>query len=406
LKAIYDLLIIAGVCVTLLIASEIGSRLVLRVLATNTSQETTDPRSQLPAYADSPYDAATYWRQFHAAKHEVYYPYIVWRQQSSSASLINIDDQGNRKTHYNSGDPAALQVWMMGGSTMWGMGTPDAHTIPSAVAKILNDERGIAARVRNLGEIGFVSTQELTQLVRELQTGRRPDIVIFLDGVNDAPAAALWPDVPGSHMNLYSIRSRFEHHDPHESAMLALIKTTGLHHLAGYIAARLMPKGMDQGNWTTPASPQITISEGNQAADIWMSNIRMIRALGRSFGFKPYFFLQPSLLVGEKTRSASERRLAEKEKKNPAKKAGMAVYAEMRRAVRGILADKPIPGVFDQTDLFRNVDDSLYVDYVHIADRGNELIARDIVTTVIEQYCADLTGGRNTAPDSGTPCRR
>lgn len=387
MKAIFDLFVIAGVCVVMLVSSEIGARLILRALDTQPAQETADPRAELPPYANSNYDAADYWRQFRAAKREVYHPYIVWRQQSSTASLINVDTGGIRETHYNSVDPDALQVWLLGGSTMWGMGTPDAHTIPSYVAKILNEKHHLAARVRNLGDIGYVSTQELTQLIRELQVDRRPDVVVFLDGVNDAPAAALWPDIPGSHMNLYSIRNRFEHHNPDESAAFALLRMTGLYRLAEFIAARIGAPDQKQGNWTTPAGPHATKMQGNQAAEIWLSNIRIIKALGRTFDFEPIFLLQPSLLVGEKTLHRSEQRLVETEKDNAAKKAGMEVYEEMRQAIRKHLIDEPLCGVYDRTDLFRDVAEPLYIDYVHIAEQGNELIAAEITKMILAQRC-------------------
>ena len=45
--------------------------------------------------------------------------------------------------------------------------------------------------IRNLAEIGYVSTQEMIALVRELQSGYRPDLVLFYDGVNDTTSALL-----------------------------------------------------------------------------------------------------------------------------------------------------------------------------------------------------------------------
>ena len=45
--------------------------------------------------------------------------------------------------------------------------------------------------VRNLSELGYVSTQEVIGLYRELQEGYRPDVVIFYDGVNDTTSAVL-----------------------------------------------------------------------------------------------------------------------------------------------------------------------------------------------------------------------
>ena len=49
-----------------------------------------------------------------------------------------------------------------------------------------NDKAGRSVCVRNYGETGWVSTQELIKLMLELKrTGRKPDLVIFYDGAND-----------------------------------------------------------------------------------------------------------------------------------------------------------------------------------------------------------------------------
>ena len=55
---------------------------------------------------------------------------------------------------------------------------------------ILISEDGVL-RLKNLSEIGYVSTQELVALFQELQAGYRPDVVIFYDGVNDTTSALL-----------------------------------------------------------------------------------------------------------------------------------------------------------------------------------------------------------------------
>ncbi len=79
---------------------------------------------------------------------------------------------------------------MLGGSSLWGFGARDDQTIPSLLARNL-DQRGWRVELKNLSEIGYVSTQELIALVRELQAGYRPDVVIFYDGVNDTTSALL-----------------------------------------------------------------------------------------------------------------------------------------------------------------------------------------------------------------------
>ena len=79
---------------------------------------------------------------------------------------------------------------MLGGSSLWGFGARDDQTIPSLLARSL-DEQGWRVELKNLAEIGYVSTQEVIALTRELQAGYRPDLVIFYDGVNDTTSALL-----------------------------------------------------------------------------------------------------------------------------------------------------------------------------------------------------------------------
>ena len=82
-----------------------------------------------------------------------------------------------------------VKLLMLGGSSLWGFGARDDQTIPSLLARKLH-ERGLKVEVKNLAELGYVSTQEVIGLIRELQTGYRPDVVIFYDGVNDTTSAA------------------------------------------------------------------------------------------------------------------------------------------------------------------------------------------------------------------------
>src|SRR5262249_15615947 len=75
-------------------------------------------------------------------------------------------------------------------SSLWGFGARDDQTIPSLLARELFEQEW-NVQIRNLAEIGYVSTQEVVALVRELQSGYRPDVVIFYDGVNDTTSAYL-----------------------------------------------------------------------------------------------------------------------------------------------------------------------------------------------------------------------
>ena len=118
--------------------------------------------------------------------------YVYWRRQPYQGRHINVDADGVRRTwtcpEDGSGTGEPLRIFTFGGSAMWGVGARDDFTIPSFLARKLQ-EKGIRCQVTNFGESGYVSTQEVIALLQQLRDGNIPDLVIFYDGVNDIYSA-------------------------------------------------------------------------------------------------------------------------------------------------------------------------------------------------------------------------
>jgi lysophospholipase L1-like esterase len=95
---------------------------------------------------------------------------------------INVTD-GRRASYQPAGDPD-LTVWYFGGSTMFGVGQRDLHTLPSVVARLAEAD-GLRLDTHNFGIQSWVNWQETTQFALLLQTEPPPDVVVFYDGVND-----------------------------------------------------------------------------------------------------------------------------------------------------------------------------------------------------------------------------
>ncbi|MBX3415086.1 MAG: SGNH/GDSL hydrolase family protein [Pirellulales bacterium] len=112
-------------------------------------------------------------------------PYAYWRMRESRGSFINVGEDGLRRTlPAGQADASVPRVFLFGGSVMWGTGSRDEHTIPSYLAQFLS-ESGLEAEVLNLGQIGYVSTQELAAFEQCCRQQNVPTVALFFHGVND-----------------------------------------------------------------------------------------------------------------------------------------------------------------------------------------------------------------------------
>ncbi|MCU1498707.1 MAG: hypothetical protein JWM47_2660 [Acidimicrobiales bacterium] len=77
-----------------------------------------------------------------------------------------------------------LRVWLYGGSTVFGLGQRDAHTIASELARAAWAD-GVALDIDNRGEPGWLHWQEANRYAWDSATYGPPDAVVFYDGYNE-----------------------------------------------------------------------------------------------------------------------------------------------------------------------------------------------------------------------------
>ena len=142
-----------------------------------------DPRVDSPAYAGADW-VERYFSEFDALRYD-YVPFIGPRVRPVAGRYIN-SSNGIRRS-YEPAVPSgqeAIEVWFFGGSTTWGEGQRDLHTVPSEVARLAEAD-GFFLRMVNNGERGYTSYQEFLLLQQRLVEGDRPDLVVFYDGHNE-----------------------------------------------------------------------------------------------------------------------------------------------------------------------------------------------------------------------------
>jgi hypothetical protein len=88
---------------------------------------------------------------------------------------------------YNPLSADTIDIYFFGGSTMFGFNVLDNETIPSQFVQLYKQKfpAGKSIRVYNYGVPMYYSYQELILLSNLIYNNHKPDIAIFLDGIND-----------------------------------------------------------------------------------------------------------------------------------------------------------------------------------------------------------------------------
>ena len=202
--------------------------------------------------------------------------WVEFRNMDFNGSYMHMSGP-NRSTQpdafYNPSSKDTLDIYFFGGSTMFGFNVLDYETIPSQFVQIYKQKfpNGKSIRVHNYGTPTYYSYQELMLFSNLVYNGHKPDIVVFLDGINDFwfATAAYYRQSYFS----YIFRQVFEKG----------LKTDGKFQLVDTADAMFMnPKSipLDQYN--------------EKLVSNYFENIGNIRFMCNVSGAKPFFFAQPS----------------------------------------------------------------------------------------------------------------
>lgn len=154
-----------------------------------------------PALADSPW-ASAYYDDLAHLRYD-YAPFLYPLMADTAAPGITVS--GGVRRSYQS-DPAGEvpEVWLFGGSAMWGEGQRDQHTIASELVRLAEAD-GLDIRVMNLGAPGFGSWQEALLFERTLAHRPAPLLAAFYDGANDMAMQAEYPTADPTHFEYPAI---------------------------------------------------------------------------------------------------------------------------------------------------------------------------------------------------------
>jgi lysophospholipase L1-like esterase len=312
-----------------------------------------DKRADLPIYQD--HDRAKRIYRDQKGSNSRYVPFAEWRQAKYASENLNIDEDGYRlHTIGTDNDSNAQSLGFYGSSTVWGTGVDDDDTLPAQFDKITRQ-----FNVKNYGERGYTSMQNLIDLITQINTNRAPQNVIFYGGLNDISVDC----------NL-ALTTRLNSHGTEGRIQGALDRTANEHYLYNNIIAPMLSLASNvlvDSKGVRIAGCSDNPKRADDVAELVIRNFDMMHTLVKAYGGRFHVFLQPSAYFGHPRIDYLD-----------LNDDGFAFEKAQANAVLPLVINKlnqrSITWFTDLRDAFDG-NENLLLDHAHASPAGNALLA-------------------------------
>ena len=203
-----------------------------------------------------------------------YQPYTMVTDLPYQGRYLNIPQQGPWPM-----DPKNYNVLMFGGSSVFGYAVADDQTIPAYMQPIIQKSEGRRVCVYNFGRRAYFSTAERILFEQLLRDGAKPNLVVFIDGLNDFLFAVEPTPLQQSQQELLTPPTNGRR-------LLELCKSLPVGQMAQLLAKKFLhPKSPPLADWSA-VDPV--------AIDRYVWNKKAIESLCASQGIANAFIFQPA----------------------------------------------------------------------------------------------------------------
>jgi hypothetical protein len=230
----------------------------------------------------------------------IYQAYTQFRERPYTGVYVNVSEHGFRLSK-NQGlwppDSKKYNIFLFGGSTIFGYGLPDGQTIASCLQSYLSDKVKIEVKVYNFGCGHYISLQERATFERLLLAGKVPNMAVFVDGFNEFYHYGGEPAFTGDLAEF--MENNLKHRG--QSNCAGVLERLPVVVLLKGIINRLRPGGRQIAH-NTPAENKYSnrkqdlsndISVLKSVIDRYLKNKKIIESICGSFGVQPVFVWQP-----------------------------------------------------------------------------------------------------------------
>ena len=290
-------------------------------------------------------------------------PYVHQRIKPYNGKYITIYDDLTRKTtNFYTDTDSVFNIFMFGGSTIWGTGARNDYTIPSHLFKIIDADSTLPqVKITNYGGWGYVRNQESILLQQELLKGNIPDLVVFYDGVNDVVSSTLY-ETTGLPQNIEHRKQEFNIHIKRDKLFKMVWKSSYIYRTIVALKRRsVSPKQISEDR----------LNElGQEVVKHYQNNLTITEALSKKYNFKTLNYWQPVVYVRE---NSSEYDLNYQTQN--------MFYAPLfKKTYQKIDANQDLNKQKNFRNLSAYLDDGnqYYIDFCHVSEKANELIAKEM----------------------------
>ena len=250
---------------------------------------------------------------------------------------------------YGNEDESEYKIAIFGGSTTDGALYP-FKSWPELLHKKLGSAN---IAIYNCGTYGYISSQELLKLIRDVLV-LEPDMIVVYDGFNETYILDdRYPFVHGY------LRTLFNYANSHVEV---------LHELIGD---------------NRPKVCQGIVSRKDKFEN-WLSNIRLMHEIATAKGIIFYSFCQP-MLSSKEGKSEKEKNILLSMPNSTIDKMIKASFREHMSQMQ----DRP-DYMYDLSHIFDGQSD-IYMDICHVWEKGNDIIAEEIKKVILPEICNLVT---------------
>lgn len=305
-------------------------------------------------------------------------------QPGFESEWININALGFRGDEVDL-TPAedTYRVVMVGGSAAFGVGVRDDETIEHYLQAELGERMAGSVEVINAGVTSYLSSQELAQILYHV-TALEPDLIIVYDGRNDVYFGTSPRWQPHYTPAMQDQRENTRYPDARSFSQTRLGTFLSTKSAIG-IAFNQLKLVISR----SPVSPGGQTLEMNEAAiDVYQLNLERMVSAAELENIDIMLVMQPSLAAGDKPLTDAELDYIEFARGEGYYDLLAEYYPDGTAALLQVGEDRGVPA-YDFTTIFDSVEETIYLDEVHLTPEGNQMVADNLADLVLQQFGQD-----------------